>query len=705
MAAQMTSIPGARRVRICIPIEFRPEGGGFYFLRAFMAFLNKSGWTTCSEVVGRYEVLFTNHWMVARSELCRAIRRNPGVRIVHRIDGSAQDYGRLDDSDERQAAVNQLADLSIFQSRYCRYSTREKFRVIERDGPVIHNPVDIECFRPDGDRESLPGRVRVACVSWSSNPMKGGKEVYAVANANRSVDFMLCGNYPDAPALSNLHRLGVLDRETLARVLRSCDVLLTCSRNEACPNHVLEALASGVPVLYRDSGAMAEVVGDCGLPTTVETFATQLEKILSERETLARRARERALLNFHPGRVFSRYLEAILDALAKPTAVPRGARLRLAWAELARSWIRASGRGSAIHGRKSASLEICYVVPGANWSPDWDGYYVTREIARQFGQPARTVESARGLRRKVVHYGGVWAFLGNLGERAIRRNTIAVTVFHGNRSAEFPELREGMDRLLENAWKAARIHTPCRIMEERLLDWGLERQRLVRIPLGVDTRIFRPRPPEGRRELRVRLGIPAGAFCIGSFQKDGTGWEDGYEPKMIKGPDVLIDTLSQLHKSFQIFVLLSGPSRGFVRRGLERAGVPYRHVFPARYEELPELYACLDLYLTTSREEGGPKGLLEAQACGVAVVSTRVGLAPELIRDGSSGFLAPIGDSARLSELAARLVEDAGLRAAFSESAREHVGDYDWTKIAARYYHELYRPLLEEASATRINRG
>ena len=51
---------------------------------------------------------------------------------------------------------------------------------------------------------------------------------------------------------------------------------------------------------------------------------------------------------------------------------------------------------------------------------------------------------------------------------------------------------------------------------------------------------------KSRQDARKRLGIPQTAVVIGSFQKDGNGWGEGKEPKLIKGPDVLLETLEIL---------------------------------------------------------------------------------------------------------------------------------------------------------------
>ena len=319
------------RVRVCIPIEFQPQGGGFYFLDAFTDYLRGIGWDVSQGLENDYEVLFTNHWMTPYADILRAIRHNPKVRIVQRIDGAAQNYGRDAEADRRQARVNRIADLTIFQSKYARYSTRERFPIIKQDGPIIYNPVDLATFNPDGERRQFPRNVQVACVTWSKNPYKGIAQIYRVAKDHPKIDFVLCGRFEDAPEIPNVHKLGQLSRPELATALRSCQLLLTFSRNEACPNHVLEALACGLPVLYEDSGAMREVVGDCGSPVTGEDFAEQLGRVLSDLERLSKAARQRALEHFNPQENFNQYVQAIQVGLARPSRVPTGLRNTMAW--------------------------------------------------------------------------------------------------------------------------------------------------------------------------------------------------------------------------------------------------------------------------------------------------------------------------------------------------------------------------------------
>ena len=101
-------------------------------------------------------------------------------------------------------------------------------------------------------------------------------------------------------------------------------------------------------------------------------------------------------------------------------------------------------------------------------------------------------------------------------------------------------------------------------------------EKVFRIPIGIDLERFTLRTPAERAEARAKLGLPEDAFVAGSFQKDGVGWEDGLEPKLIKGPDVLLAAVERLRKRVpELWLLLTAPARGYVKQGLERMGVPY----------------------------------------------------------------------------------------------------------------------------------
>ena len=86
--------------------------------------------------------------------------------------------------------------------------------------------------------------------------------------------------------------------------------------------------------------------------------------------------------------------------------------------------------------------------------------------------------------------------------------------------------------------------------------------------VAVHQKTHRPR----KHSELSRKKIPRESLLIGSFQKDGIGWGEGNEPKLIKGPDIFINSLEKIKKCCDPFVILTGPSRGFVKKGLKNFG-------------------------------------------------------------------------------------------------------------------------------------
>jgi glycosyltransferase involved in cell wall biosynthesis len=289
----------------------------YTFLRHWRRWLDRQGVSWTDDMAADYDVLFVNSFMVPFDSILAVKRARPDLRVVQRVDGSLRDYGRMDDADEKQARVNLLADLTIFQSRYSRFSVKRKFRIIRGDGPIIYNPTDLDVFRPAGDRPSHGG-PRVCNASFSTNRMKGTWQLAALAEHHPNVTFVLCGRYPDLAPLPNVKQLGHLDPEALAEAFRGCDAYLHLAQNDPCPNVVIEALASGLPVLHVASGGVPELVGDCGLPVTLESFGRQLETVMAHRDELAIRARCRAEVMFAPDVVLPQYLAAIASSRRRP---------------------------------------------------------------------------------------------------------------------------------------------------------------------------------------------------------------------------------------------------------------------------------------------------------------------------------------------------------------------------------------------------
>lgn len=331
--------------------------------------------------------------------------------------------------------------------------------------------------------------------------------------------------------------------------------------------------------------------------------------------------------------------------------------------------------------------QVHFVSDASNWSFKWDAHYITTGLGRHLNHAVPIVANPWRLRHQIILFGNRYSWFFGPRSRLHRSNTPFLIWFHGDPGDPNEKMQSMFKQLPQALDPMAGVVVTCSISRKVLLDCGIPGEKLVTIPLGVDLSQFRPPSQEQKKQLRVTLEIPETAFCIGSFQKDGTGWGDGMIPKPVKGPDAFLKTLSMLSiPRERLMVLLTGPARGYVKKGLDELGIPWRHRFLDNYLDIVPCYQALDAYLISSRAEGGPKALQESWACGVPVVSTRIGMPADHIQAGINGLLADIDDCPTLAQSLDALFFQPHLHQQCQTGGLIDVQQLDWTRVADMYF-------------------
>jgi glycosyltransferase involved in cell wall biosynthesis len=277
----------------------------------------------------------------------------------------------------------------------------------------------------------------------------------------------------------------------------------------------------------------------------------------------------------------------------------------------------------------------------AGWVLDWEMHEL-RQICGRLGVQVVKPFWKHAARPQSIFFSNQF-FLKNDDWLDLLPNRIGLAYFHGLPGTG----DEGFDRvyagLKQHHEKLARIQVSHSEMRNVILQTGIDPAKVFLIPIGINTSFFPFRTDEMKRRARAELGIPQSAFVVGSFQKDGVGWEDGFDPKMEKGPDVFVEVLKRLKSDIpELFVLLSGPARGFVKKRLDEAEIPYWHGYLESYPDIATMFQALNLYVVASRQEGGPKAILESMSSGVPLITTRVGQAMDLVKHSENAFMADV---------------------------------------------------------------
>ena len=157
----------------------------------------------------------------------------------------------------------------------------------------------------------------------------------------------------------------------------------------------------------------------------------------------------------------------------------------------------------------------------------------------------------------------------------------------------------------------------------------LTKKEIISIPFWVDQNIWRSM--ENKKDLRKKYGLNESDFLVGSFQRDTEG-SDLITPKLIKGPDILLQLMKEMKTTNKnLTVILTGKRRQYLIKNFEKYEIDYKYFEMVDIGQVNELYNILDLYLVTSRVEGGPQAILECAITKTPILSTDVGVASEIL--------------------------------------------------------------------------
>ena len=171
--------------------------------------------------------------------------------------------------------------------------------------------------------------------------------------------------------------------------------------------------------------------------------------------------------------------------------------------------------------------------------------------------------------------------------------------------------------------------------------------------------------------------------------------------RAVKRPIDCVEILAKVREKggdAHLVMVGDGPELSAVRHRAKQLEVLDQTIFVGKQAKIADYLAVADVFLLPSQEESFGLAALEAQACEVPVVATRIGGIPEVITDGETGFLSSIGDTEKMADDALKFVKDDEMRRAFGLRGRElAISRYSSEKIIPQYIN-FYEKILSQTA-------
>jgi glycosyltransferase involved in cell wall biosynthesis len=623
----------------------------------------------------------------------------------------------------------ELADTVIYQSNFSKeqldqnlYARRDRFA-------VIHNGVDLDAFSPRAHQEAGPpvlgtvGAMRYAYRLRTFFEMSKRIEIphrlLIVGSLDEEAQSVM-NDYRNDPRIGSrtMHQPYV-PPDRLPHYYGQMSVLIHPVSGDWCPNVVVEALASGVPVVTPQFGGTSELVGEGGRvfeadpwvydDRFVASMTEATRTVLANRDELARLARRRAEEALGIDRMVDAYLAELglqpsAPVSEKRSSLYRGLRRRGAEFMVRPRYYAAAAlrRVSRIRRRMAPppvnpKPRIAFVlydfhVGGIeNWL-----YRLARALqdSFEFYFLATTVSGFLPKFNEV----GTCAFLPspNKMRSYLRKHNIDIAQIHNQRWPIDAALAAGVPHIIErtdgtrsctrvNKSGLSLVIASAKGTVPAIANF-FPSERIKLIYNGIDLDEVDATPEE-------RLW-PAELFVVGRTSRFGRGKNLGM---LIEAAEKLKPRLPNLR-----IVMYGGDSS---LPGAEPMEAELRKQAGA-LGEMVQLSGVLENTLpfvkgfdvvtcvSNPGNEGIPNSLIEGMACGKPVISTAVDQVPELVHDGVNGTLIPAGDVDALCSAVARMAADPELCKRMGAAGRRTIEEKFSLRCAADAYAAVYNELL-----------
>lgn len=248
--------------------DYKSVGGVSSFMHNLKNYLDKSGFVYTEDSKDVKHIFFPVEY---NTEILRRIKERGG-KIIQRLDGIYYEPEhtpeQLDFNQKIKEIYLRYADFVIFQSEYSKKQCFEKLgNILKNKYTLIVNGVDKSIFFPNINKTQLGHKIKFVTTGNFRRREMLEPLVLALDELKEKYTFEL--NIV-GPVQQNLKAMlnkdyviyhGSRELKEVGEILNTCDIFLFSFLNPPCPNSVIEAVSSGLPVVSFNSGSMPELVG------------------------------------------------------------------------------------------------------------------------------------------------------------------------------------------------------------------------------------------------------------------------------------------------------------------------------------------------------------------------------------------------------------------------------------------------------------
>jgi L-malate glycosyltransferase len=231
----------------------------------------------------------------------------------------------------------------------------------------------------------------------------------------------------------------------------------------------------------------------------------------------------------------------------------------------------------------------------------------------------------------------------------------------------------------------------CEAMRRHMMeDEGVQAEHLRICYNGLDTRIFQPLPKQ-RPPVLAGASLVIGVVCALRPEKGLPTLLEAFA-KVVSGAP------SAQRSGLRLLIVGSGPMLETLQEMSGKLGFKDKCHFEPSTADVALWLRAIDIFVLPSLSEALSNALMEAMACGCAVVASQVGGNPELVSDGTTGLLFEAGNAAELADRLEQLIFEEDLRIRFGIAASSSMRERFSLDTSVRRMEEIYRELLARKS-------